>query len=41
LLQRHERKANLGNDTRKVSVHFVRSRHLKRCRAVRVWEDLG
>lgn len=40
LLQRHERKANLGNNTRQVSVHFVRPRHLKRCRAIRVWEDL-
>lgn len=41
LLQRHERKANLGNDTRKVSVHFVRPRHLKRRRAIRIGEDLG
>lgn len=41
LLQRHEWKANLGNDTRQVSIHFVRPRHLKRRRAVRIGEDLG
>lgn len=41
LLQRHEWKANLGYDTRQVSIHFVRSRHLKRRRAIRIGKDLG